>query len=288
MNEAINEMLKRYSCVSSRDYENALKEIMQEIALLGLWRSKFFEKASFYGGTALRIFHGLDRFSEDLDFTLLKVEDDFKLGKYNKAVESELKSFGFDVMVETKEKMLDSNIESAFIKAGTKKQLILINVSSNETEKLHHQQLIKIKMEVDVNPAGGFKAEVNTLLQPIPFAVAMLQPPDLFAGKVHALICRNWQNRVKGRDWYDFVWSIARKTPIRLEYLKEKLLQSGIALPHDKLECKDVLDLLDKKINIVDFEQAKKDVLPFIKDTASVELWSKKFFKSLMIKIIGI
>src|SRR5271168_5415411 len=104
MNPAILSMLDRYNCVSLQDYENALKEIMQEIALLGLWRSKFFEHTAFYGGTALRILYGLDRFSEDLDFSLLKQNKNFNLTPYLEAIKIELLGFGFSVTVEQKNK----------------------------------------------------------------------------------------------------------------------------------------------------------------------------------------
>src|SRR5258708_11206041 len=102
MHYAIEQMLKKYNCCSQLDYLNSLKEIFQEIALLGLWRAKFYEKAAFYGGTALRILYGLDRFSEDLDFTLLKNTKNFDLSPYNQAIADELSSFGFKVSVETK------------------------------------------------------------------------------------------------------------------------------------------------------------------------------------------
>src|SRR5579872_4522766 len=128
MHAAIKTMLSKYQCHSEQDYVNALKEIFQEISLLGLWRAKFYEKAAFYGGTALRILYGLDRFSEDLDFSLLKPEKNFDLSRYNQAIKDELNSFGFEVTVETKIKNTDSNIESAFIKAETKKQFILIDI----------------------------------------------------------------------------------------------------------------------------------------------------------------
>src|SRR5438309_3791037 len=123
MNPAILSMLDRYKCVTAQDYENALKEIIQEIALLGLWRAKFYEHAAFYGGSALRILYGLDRFSEDLDFTLLRPDKTFSLASYNQAIMDELRSFGFKVEVVTKTKKIVSNIESAFIKADSKQQL---------------------------------------------------------------------------------------------------------------------------------------------------------------------
>lgn len=116
MDQVILSMLEEYRCTSDIDYENALKEIMQEIALLGLWRAKFFEHAAFYGGTTLRVLYRLNRFSEDLDFSLLKPNNEFKLNQYLNAIQSELTAFGFDTEIVMKDKNVDANIQSAFLK----------------------------------------------------------------------------------------------------------------------------------------------------------------------------
>lgn len=253
--------------------------------MLGLWRAKFYEKAAFYGGTALRILYGLDRFSEDLDFSLLKPESSFDLSRYNEAIKNELNSFGFEVTVETKVKNIDSNIESAFIKAETKKQLILINISSDIINRIYRMNNIKIKMEVDINPPGKFKTENKILLQPIPFSVKTYQLPDLFAGKIHALLCRPWQQRVKGRDWYDFVWYVSRNTPVNLIHLQQRLIQSGHWNKKNKFTLSNLQKMLITKIDETDFENAKKDILPFIKDPQAVDLWAKKFFHKMVEKI---
>lgn len=284
MHDVVKKMLEKYNCVSEKDYVNALKEIFQEIALLGLWRAKFFEQAAFYGGSALRILYGLDRFSEDLDFTLLHPNKAFNLTHYNKAIADELYSFGFNVEVLTKNKNNKTNIESAFIKADTKKQFLVIEAPREISSRLHHMQNIKIKMEVDINPPGEFTTEVKPLLQPIPFFVKTLTQPDLFAGKVHAILCRPWQKRVKGRDWYDFVWYIANNIPINLIHLKERLIQSS-AWEQKEFSKKDLLELLTNKINSADFDSAKNDVIPFLRDPASVTVWSKEFFTQLLSRL---
>jgi predicted nucleotidyltransferase component of viral defense system len=285
MHPAIKTMLTKYACHSERDYINALKEIFQEIALLGLWRSKFYEKAAFYGGTALRILYGLDRFSEDLDFTLLSADDNFDLAPYNQAVVDELNGFGFTVTVDTKIKQAESTIESAFIKANTKHQFIVIEVASQLIGRLHSMNTIKIKMEVDTNPPGTVNTEVKNILLPIPFTVKTLTQPDLFAGKLHATLCRPWQKRVKGRDWYDLVWYIARNTPVRLNHLRDRLIQSGAWDRSNSFTSDDLLTMLTDKIGQTDFNNAKMDILPFIKDQNSIDLWSQDFFKQLIQRI---
>ena len=285
MHDSIKYMLDKYNCRTEQDYLNALKEIFQEVALLGLWRAKFYEVAAFYGGSALRILYGLDRFSEDLDFTLLAPMEHFELKRYNQAVASELESFGFAVEVLTKRKNIDSAIESAFIKANSKKQMLVIKAPQAISQKLHNQQTLKIKMEVDTNPPGKFSTEVKTLLQPIPFSVKTLILPDLFAGKVHALLCRPWQKRIKGRDWYDFTWYIGRNIPINLIHLRERLIQSGALEASATFNKVALMQLLSEKIKMTDFENAKADVLPFLKDNQSIALWSKSFFNELLSKL---
>lgn len=285
MHEVVKTMLKKYSCHSEQDYVNALKEIFQEIALLGLWRSKFYEKAAFYGGSALRILYGLDRFSEDLDFTLLQKDKNFNLDTYNLAIKEELNSFGFQVKVATKNKNIETNIESAFIKAETKKQLLIIDAPTDILGHIHPMHTIKIKMEVDTNPPGKFQTETKYILNPIPFSVKTLTQPNLLAGKIHAILCRPWQKRVKGRDWYDFVWYIAREIPVNLFHLQARLAQSNAWPKNESLLENDLINLLTKKINGTDFENAKKDVIPFLKNKNSTDLWSKKFFLEVLEKL---
>lgn len=300
MNPAILSMLGRYQCKTTGDFENALLEIMQEIALLGLWRAKFFEHAAFYGGTALRILYGLDRFSEDLDFSLLKHQTKFNLAPYLKAIEAELNGLGFQVQVIERQKgeHKASAIESAFIKAGTKEHLLKIQVPDAIAGRIQKNTLLTIKIEVDTNPPGGFLTEAKTLLQPIPFAINTYQQPDLFAGKLHAILQRNWKNRVKGRDYYDFVWYVARNVPVRLSHLEMRLRQTH-AWPvreaaggdtharatNIKLQSSDLLKLLKQQFSDIDITAAKKDVIPFLRDTAAVDLWSRDFFDSLLAKM---
>lgn len=282
MNSAILSMLEKYHCISVRDYENAIKEIIQEIALLGLWRAKFFEKAAFYGGTALRILYGLDRFSEDLDFSLLHADKAFKLAPYLKAIEVELNSLGFSCAVESHHKGIETAIESGFIKAGTKEHLLKIKLPDVVIRRIHHAANLTIKLEVDTDPPAGFMTEVKTLLQPIPFSVRTYQQPDLFAGKIHALLARRWKNRVKGRDYYDFVWYLAHKIPVRIKHLEQRLRQSNHWSSNEPLSHETLLELLEQKFNEVNIESARNDVAPFLRDSQATELWSNAFFIALL------
>lgn len=282
MNPAVTSMLQKYNCAAAQDYENALKEIIQEIALLGLWRAKFFEHAAFYGGTALRILYGMNRFSEDLDFSLLSKQPNFNLSPYLAAVEAELTAMGFSVSVEKRSKSIETAIESAFIKAGTKEHLIKISVPGAMSSRIQSNRLMNVKLEIDTDPPGGFNTEVRTLLQPIPFSVSTFQAPDLFAGKIHAILQRNWKSRVKGRDYYDFVWYIANDIPVHLTHLEQRLIQSGGWTSGKPLNQTELLNLLKTQFGQVDFESAKRDVMPFLRDPDATSLWSVEFFESLL------
>lgn len=285
MNDAVRVMLGRYHCRSADDHENALKEIIQEVALLGLWRSKFFERAAFYGGSALRILYGLDRFSEDLDFSLLKRDEGFPLQEYCKAVEEELKSFGFSVVVKKKEKTSETNIDSAFIKGGTLKNMILVDIPEPVRKRMHPGKEIKIKLEVDTDPPKGFHTEAKYLLQPMPFSVNAYALPYLFAGKMHALLCRSWGNRVKGRDWYDLVWYAGRGEAVGLKHLEKRMQQTGHLPAGQSLTEGRLKQMLEKKIGSTDFNEAKKDVEPLLKNPSAIEVWSEDFFRVICGKL---
>ncbi|MCM2323303.1 MAG: nucleotidyl transferase AbiEii/AbiGii toxin family protein [Oligoflexia bacterium] len=281
MNPAIHEMLAKYRIITSSDAENALKEVLQEIALLGLHRANFFEKAAFYGGTALRILHGLPRFSEDLDFTLFKPDRGFSLSPYFSAVKKELSAYGFHVEITSVNKKLKSEVESAFIKAGTQVHLLKIDSLKAFGANAQAGAKLQIKFEVDTEPATGFEFEARYLLEPTSFPVITLKKPDLFAGKLHALLYRRWKSRVKGRDFYDYVWYLKNRVPARLSYLREKAVQSGHARPEDLQTGVQLKEALLQRFRKVDFEQAREDALPFIKDPRELEVWSPEFFSQI-------
>lgn len=281
MNQAMQDMLARYDCRCAGDYENALREIFQELALLGLWRGKFFEHAAFYGGTALRILYGLDRFSEDMDFSLLTPNDDFDFSPYCSCIEKELSAWGFPVTVELKKKTATSAVESAFLKAGTVEQMLLIDVPDSVLGGIPHNQRLKIKVEVDTQPPPTFQTTSSYLLQPIPFAVRSYTLPSLFAGKMHALLFRKWGQRVKGRDWYDLVWYVARKTPLDLQHFAARMRQTGQLGVDQELSEAAFRGLLEARILEIDWDSAKRDVEPFLKNSDAIALWSSEFFQQV-------
>jgi len=285
MNEAVRQILATYEIRSVEDSLRALREVMQEIALLGLWRSKFFENAAFYGGTALRVLYGLDRFSEDLDFSLLEKRKNFDLGDYSEALKRELASFGFAVEIESRPKPASAAIQSAFLKADTRTQMITVEFDKGLVQKVPRNQVLKIKLEIDVDPPPGFATEVRYLLRPVPFSVRTFSLPDLFAGKMHAVLCRGWKSRVKGRDWYDLVWFAAYHPELHLVHLEQRMRQTGHWQGPAPLTAGDLRVLLSNRIEKVDIDQIRREVERFVKDPAVLAVWSKEFFLDVASRI---
>jgi predicted nucleotidyltransferase component of viral defense system len=285
MHEALAQMIAKYECQRLEDTARALREIMQEIALLGLWRSKFFENAAFYGGTAMRVLYGLDRFSEDLDFSLLKPMKQFDISKYLAALQKELEAFGFDVRVEQRNKAVKSAVQSAFLKANTLNQLMVIETAEEILHQVPRGQVLKVKLEVDTDPPPGFSTQTKYLLQPIPFAVRTYALPDLFAGKMHAVLCRRWKTRVKGRDWYDLVWYAAHHPQLHLSHLEQRMRQSDHWKEEKALSAKFFETLMQNAIDRLDVDQARREVEPFVSNPASLEIWSRDFFRDVASRI---
>jgi predicted nucleotidyltransferase component of viral defense system len=285
MHDALARMLAKYESVRLEDTMRALREIMQEIALLGLWRSKFFESAAFYGGTAMRVLYGLDRFSEDLDFSLLKPMGEFDISRYLAALQKELEAFGFDVRIEQRNKAVKSAVQSAFLKADTLNQLLVIETAEEILHEVPRGQVLKIKLEVDTDPPPGFSTETKYLLQPIPFAVRAYTLPDLFAGKMHAILCRKWKTRVKGRDWYDLVWYAANHPQLHLSHLEQRMRQSGHWKNEGALSADSFNTLMHDAIERLSVDQARREVEPFVSNPSSLEVWSRDFFKDVASRI---
>jgi hypothetical protein len=276
----IKEWLDEYKPKNTLQAEQALREIIQEIALAGLQRSRFFEKAAFYGGTALRIFYNLPRFSEDLDFSLLTPDPDFSLQPYLDGMTKEFEALGIEITVAEKNKDSKTNVDSAFLKAGTTwKELILKRIIPQE--RIGMLPVIKIKMEVDTEPPLGFATEEKLLLKPYSFYVKCFSLPDLFGGKMHALLFRKWKNRVKGRDWFDLEWYIQKGIPLNLTHLQIRAEQSG-DWKEGMLGRDQLLNLLETKINSVSFNNIREDIVKFIPDAKVLDIWSKDYFNDLV------
>lgn len=288
MHDAIKTMLDAYDCQTRDDYENALREIIQELALLGLWRAKFFEHAAFYGGTALRILYGLNRYSEDLDFSLLAPDPDFRLAAYGNSLQREIRSFGFQVSFDQAHSPHERQtaIDSAFLKTNTLRELLVIEADPDLLKRLHPNRALKVKLEIDTNPPPGFNTENKYLLRPIPFSIRVYTLPDLFAGKLHAVLCRKWKTRVKGRDWYDLAWYAGRRTPLHLSHLETRMRESGDYTASSPLTPEGLVGMLHDAATSLDVIQARKEVERFLHDRRAVEIWSNDFFHHIADSIV--
>ena len=275
----IKEWLAEYKPANQNQAGFALREIMQEVALAGLYRGGFFEKGAFYGGTALRIFHGLDRFSYDLDFSLLTEQADFSLDNYLSHISNEFDSIGMAVSIKEKKKVKDTHVNSAFLKSETIWRELALEGGIPQNG-LGQQPGIKIKIEVDTIPPTGFDTEEKLLLKPFSFYVKCFTLPSLFAGKMHALLYRKWTNNVKGRDWYDFEWYVKKGVRLDLRHFIQRAKGTG-DLENDELSAEGFRKLLATRIDKVDMAKVKADAVRFIPDSARIDIWSAKYFHEL-------
>ena len=266
-NEIYNSMLQGYPMDTDQQRRNAIFEVNQQVILAGLYNGGFFDEAAFYGGTCLRIFHGLQRFSEDMDFSLLASSDNFDFTKYFQPVKDMFEIVGRKVEITKKDKHSFGKVESAFLKDNTDVYDITF-----QTEKS-----IRIKIEVDTNPPLKFNTEQKLLLLPESFMTKCFTLPDLFAGKMHALVFRAWKNRVKGRDWYDFEWYVKHRVPLDFNHLSERILQfNGKSVSQDEF-----MDLLRQRLASTDINMVKADVVPFIRHPKELDIWSNDYFLQL-------
>ena len=266
-NEIFNNMLSRYDLTTEQQKRNAIFEVNQQIILAGLYSGGFFENAAFYGGTCLRIFHGLQRFSEDMDFSLLAHDDNFDFTKYFQPIIDVLAMVGREVEIKNKDKGACGKVESAFLKDNTDVYDVTFS-----TEKS-----IKIKIEVDTCPPLNFATEQKLLLQPHSFMTRCYTLPNLFAGKMHAFVYRSWKNRVKGRDWYDFEWYIRNNVPLDFNHLAERCRQfNGEEITPELFKEK-----LLERLSTADIKQVKADVFPFLRNPKEIEIWSNDYFVQL-------
>ena len=272
MNALYEKMLSAYDQRTDQARRNAIYEVSQQIVLAGLSDGGFFDKAAFYGGTCLRIFHGLNRYSEDMDFTLLKEDESFNFEQYFQPIINQFALVGRTVEITKKNKKGFGKVESAFLKDNTDVYDI-----SFQTEKS-----IKIKIEVDTLPPLKFSTEQKLLLLPKSFMSRCVALPDLFAGKVHALIFRAWKNRVKGRDWYDFEWYVRNRVPLNFEHLQERIRQfNGTEMNLDEFKT-----ALKERLSGTDINQVKADVLPFLNNPRELDIWSNDYFEQMADMII--
>ena len=272
MSDIFEQMVAQHTIAGANDRKNALYEVMQQVVLSGLYRGGFFKEAAFYGGTCLRIFHGLRRYSEDMDFSLLAKNPNFTLETYFPAIIEEARLLGRTVTITKKDKRTFGKVESAFLKDNTD----VYNLTF-QTEKT-----LKIKIEVDINPPLEFSTEQKLLMQPFSFTTRCFTLPDLYAGKMHALTFRAWKNRIKGRDWYDFEWYVRNRVALDFEHLKVRTKEfNDIDLTKELF-----MELLKERLSKADIDVVKADVIPYIIDKRELDIWSNDYFMQLADMIV--
>lgn len=267
MNEIYRQMLSAYDLTTTQQQRNATFEVNQQVILAGLYHGGFFDEAAFYGGTCLRIFYGLQRFSEDMDFSLLTQSADFDFTQYFQPIIDEFALVGRAVEIVKKDKENFGSVESAFLKDNTDVYDVMF----------HTEKSIKIKIEVDTKPPLNFSTEQKLLLLPESILVRCFTPSSLFAGKMHALVYRQWKNRVKGRDWYDFEWYIRNNIPLNFSHLRERVLQFN----GEDISKEQFLEKLKLRLSSADIRQVKSDVLPFVRNPKELDIWSNDYFIQL-------
>ncbi|MDO5331911.1 MAG: nucleotidyl transferase AbiEii/AbiGii toxin family protein [Bacillota bacterium] len=281
MNNILRAMMAKYPmAVSDTDAKNAVKQAIQEISLCGLGRSDFYQNAAFNGGTALRIFHGLTRFSEDLDFAIDSENiASFSLGNYVNCINNELASLGIPAEFE-----LDSEegfVKRGYIKGNCRDVLSSFGVEEHLYKKAPSNEILKVKLEADAVILTDAMYETKYLLQPYPTPVRLYDQGSLFAGKVAAVLSRGWKNRVKGRDLYDYLFYINNNFKINLAHLESRLKNNEYLKFEDKLDETLLKQLLQSKFQEIDYESAKADVSPFIPDRKTIDFWSAELFSSV-------
>lgn len=267
-----DQMVAAYAQKQGTATPNIEQEVMQHIALAGLHRGGFFQHAAFYGGTCLRLFHNLPRYSEDMDFSLIEKRDDIHIENYFPAIIEEFRLAGHEVSIVKKDKKTFGRVESAFLKDNTEAYDI----------KFQTKKTVKVKIELDTDPPLAFETEQLTLQQPYSFMTRCFTLPDLYAGKMHAMVYRAWQRRVKGRDWYDFEWYVRWNTPLDFKHLQERIREFN----GEEVTKESFMSLLRNKLATTDIERVKEDVIDFVDNPHELDVWSNDYFLQLADRIV--
>lgn len=261
------QLVAAYRPQNDIELTNAQRETMQKVALAGLERGGFFEHAAFYGGTCLRLMHGLRRYSEDMDFSLTKKDADIHIENFFQPIVDEFTSMGLKVDIQKKDKKIFGRVESAFLKEDTEAYEI----------KFQTRKMMKVKIELDTNPPLAFHTEKRLLTAPYAFSVRCFTLPDLYAGKMHALVYRAWQRRIKGRDWYDFEWYVRNGIALDYTHLQERIREfSGETISQEQF-----MKELRNRLSSADIDMVKQDVMGYVESPRELDFWSKDYFLQL-------
>ena len=259
------------------ELDYAIREVIQELVLAALSKTDFFAKAAFYGGTASRIFYDLPRFSEDLDFALLIPDPEFHWETYFKTIRNVFAIYGLNVETIEKVKIQGTDTRSAFIKENTIEIIQVVVPQGLFPTNINHNEATKVKFEIDINPPAGAHYEWLNLSDPFMVDVRVLNSSSLFAGKIAALLMRGWKNRVKGRDFFDYLFYVGKNTPINLEYLASNLRKGGM-WKEETFSLDQLKNLLAERFSAIDFAEAYEEVRPFVLGNEVANHWNEEYF----------
>lgn len=268
------ERIRQYAPGDALEQENVLKELLQQCILTSLSRAGFFTRAMFHGGTCLKIFHGLTRFSEDLDFLLINEDQSFSWEPYLKAVVGDMEEFGIKFQVIERSKT-DDTVKKTFIKTDSIGTIIIFDLPFDRDSRKH----LRVKLEVDTKPPQGSAAETHFLTFPSAASISTQTLQCGFALKLHALLCRTYD---KGRDWYDFVWYVSRRMHPDMGLMKNAMIQSGPwkGMSDVSFDVEWLKKELSGRIDKIDWKIMRSDVERFLprREQESLNLWRPDFF----------
>ena len=259
---------------------NSAREIMQETILSGLSRANFFKHAAFQGGTCLRIFHDLDRFSEDLDFCLTDDEYPLDLEKLSRSVINETRSLGMDLEISPNKRQVRQTVGFK-IKGNTRSILEVFGFNEDVIRSADPDMKINIKIDIETDVGDGFRLDHVYRAQPMNYDCTLLDMTSLFAGKTAAVIGRNWKDRFKGRDLYDFEWYVKNNTHLNMRYLEHKLRRDGILTDAD-FNGTILKDLLKERFKVIDYVSAYADIEFFVDADERPVDWDVNHFIGLL------
>lgn len=278
INDIFYNGIKKYNPNTIIEIKNAMREVLQDIILVSMGKSDFFDSCVFYGGTSLRIFRELPRFSEDLGFTLI-IDKNIILDNYIQFIRKELNSFGIEHTISLKQKNIETTVESVYIDFNLK---FLFDISYSEySNQIIDNEILSIKVELEKKHFPGGNTELKILTYPSFSQIRTFDLETLFASKLLAVLKRQWKTRIKGRDFYDYLFYISLGTKVNLLFLENGLKQFGYLNKDDSFTIDTLKNELKKKFELIDFEKAKEDVRPFISSNDRfIDSFNKDIFLS--------
>lgn len=273
INNYIKGKLEANKVDSIEGFVNIIREECQKIILYSLGKTDFFNNIAFYGGTCLRIFHNLNRYSEDLDFNVTKSNVDINLNNYVDKCLIDLESYGFNPEIKTKEQYDEGEIRRRYINIPIRD----LTYDYFNKHVVNKEQNISIKVKISTEYNEGANYERKLLSSPLFSPILCFDYPSLFAGKLCALLTRNWKNREKGRDFYDYMFYLSNDIKFNFDYLKSKLSYS-LNMDATNLSLEQLKEMLIKRFNETNFDLVKKDIMTFVINPNSLDSINKETF----------